>query len=381
MEVMVMGEASNSPITQNRSQKLLPRIIFVAAIVLSILPFLRTWSLVVIMVTQNETGLASVDIAPIELGRSQHFILLGPTGYLSNDEIREYLSEAETRRAELIEYLGINDTGTQVTVRLHPQWGIADFGSPASIDIYAFQIGRNGLIHELTHLLMGYYNSFLSEGLAVMTEERYGWNLAFPNFLRPVDACLYAFLRDSNDFSPLSTLANSRRLWNPSKPELSQLYYLQAGSFARYLIQTYGLSAYLDVYRSPDFKDAYGRSLAELEGEWLAFVRRGHLIQAWMVAAGGTVVLGLAHLALSQGKSWALPAVAGWFCFTAWSFYLAYLLRVPGALLATIIIGGITGRWRCSWGLVVLWALGMISLVFFILWPPLVNYFGGGIPR
>jgi hypothetical protein len=378
MEVMVMGETSNSPIIQNKSQKLLPGIIFVAAIALSIWPILRIWPLAAMMVSKNEADLASTDTNLTELGQSQHFILLGPTSYLSDVEMRAYLNEAETRRGQLVDYLGIADPKIQVTVRLHPQWDVADFDPPASIDVYAFKTGRNGLIHELTHLLMGYYNSFLSEGLAVMAEERYGWYLSFPNFLRPVDSCLYSMLRKGDDLQPLLALWNSY-LWIPADPELSQLRYLQAGSFSKYLIETYGLSAYLDAYRRSDFTRVYGRSLTELETEWFVIVRRGHLTQAWILITGGALVLALAHQAVSQGKFWVLPTLAGWLCFTAWSFYLAYLLRVPGALLAAIIVGGITGRWRRLWGLIALWALGLLNLVFFILWPPLVSYFEGGI--
>jgi hypothetical protein len=284
-----------------------------------------------------------------------------------------YLVEAEARRARLVEFLGINAPETKITVHLHPEWGIPDFRHPDSIDIYGFQTGRNGLIHELTHLLMRNFNNFLSEGLAVLTEEKFGWNLAFPNFLRPVNACLYSFIRDKDELSPLSILMQ-RRLWNPSEPELSQMRYLQAGSFAKYLVETYGLPPYLDVYRRSDFKGVYGRSLTDLEVEWLTFVRRGHLIQAWILAMSGVAVLVLTHLSISRGKSWVLPAVAGWLCFAAWSFYLAYLLRVPGALLAVIIIAGLVSRWHRFGGLVTLWTTGLTSLVVFILWSPLASF-------
>jgi hypothetical protein len=53
--------------------------------------------------------------------------------------------------------------------------------------------------------------------------------------------------------------------------------------------------------------------------------------------------------------------------------------RVLGALLAAIIVGGLAGRWRRLWGLIVLWVLGLASLAFFILWLPLASYLERGV--
>lgn len=53
----------------------------------------------------------------------------------------------------------------------------------------------------------------------------------------------------------------------------SRRAYAAAGSFSLWLIETRGVAAFTDLYRSAgDFDLAYGTSLAELEPQWLAFL-------------------------------------------------------------------------------------------------------------
>ncbi len=53
----------------------------------------------------------------------------------------------------------------------------------------------------------------------------------------------------------------------------SRRAYAAAGSFSLWLIETHGVAAFTDLYRSAgDFNLAYGTSLAELEAQWLAFL-------------------------------------------------------------------------------------------------------------
>jgi len=46
--------------------------------------------------------------------------------------------------------------------------------------------------------------------------------------------------------------------------------YYAAGCFVQYLIETYGPSAFADVYHTGDYHGNYGKGLGELEAEWLA---------------------------------------------------------------------------------------------------------------
>ena len=362
---------------QGKRSNIVAWLIFIAAIILMIVSIPRVWPLVTVTSLRHEAEVDRASVELVEIGHSPHFILFGHDGYMDEDEIQTYLTEAESRWEQLIEYLGISGPESKVKVRLHPQWGIPHFDPPATIELFGLQNGRNGLIHELTHLLMGYKNSFLSEGLAVVAEERYGWNLAFPNFLRPVDACLYAVLREGIELPPVSNLLKRSKLWRPSEPELSQMRYLQAGSFAKYLITMYGLPAFLEVYQDSDFEGVYGHTLDELETEWLAFMGRGYLAQAGILSLGGSAVLAVVHQAIARDKFWFLPAVVGWLSLGAWCLYLAYSLRLPVAILTAMILGSVIGQWRRSWGLVSLWLLGMMSLAVFIIWPALASYPGG----
>jgi hypothetical protein len=48
--------------------------------------------------------------------------------------------------------------------------------------------------------------------------------------------------------------------------------YTTAGSFVRFLIDTYGIAAVRRVYRTVDFEGTFGKPLAALEAEWLAMI-------------------------------------------------------------------------------------------------------------
>lgn len=55
----------------------------------------------------------------------------------------------------------------------------------------------------------------------------------------------------------------------------SQRSYQTAGSFVKFLLDTYGAPALRRLYHSGgDFQGAYGKSLATLEGEWLAMIEK-----------------------------------------------------------------------------------------------------------
>jgi hypothetical protein len=56
----------------------------------------------------DEIGVDRTDVDPVEVGHRPHLILFGPDGYLNEVEIRTYLTKAESRRAQPIEYLGIS---------------------------------------------------------------------------------------------------------------------------------------------------------------------------------------------------------------------------------------------------------------------------------
>lgn len=50
--------------------------------------------------------------------------------------------------------------------------------------------------------------------------------------------------------------------------------YVLAGAFVGFLIEQHGLPLFRRLYDTADYDDAYGKSLATLESEWRASLRR-----------------------------------------------------------------------------------------------------------
>ncbi len=121
------------------------------------------------------------------------------------------------------------------------------------------------LRHELVHLFMkpfgdrwlGLSQSVgLLEGIAVALET--------PSFEWTLDELSTNFLENKPEFD-VKSLFNPIGFWT----ELSSTSYTLAGSFVKFLLKTYGMAAFKQVYADADFTRVYGKSLDELLSEWL----------------------------------------------------------------------------------------------------------------
>lgn len=302
------------------------------------------------------------------VGESAHFTLNAPPGYLSQPEIDQLLVRAERTRAKLVAYLEIPEDERRVTIRLYPGEGVPYSGTQ-DINLFAIKAGHTSVVHELTHYLMGYPNGLLAEGLAIVTEDRYGWGLSFPNMLRPVEAGLYSFLRKDAQLVPLNDLWLTGRIFQRADIQRSRLRYLQAASLACFLMDKYSKSAYLQVYRGGDFSAAFGKPLDQLDADWQGWVRRNHRWQAAAMTFGGLAVVGLFHLGLSGRRRWLIPACLGLLAFIIWDYNLYYPWLLPLILIAGIIAGGITARFNRVAGLALIWSVAGAALIWIVLLP------------
>ena len=121
------------------------------------------------------------------------------------------------------------------------------------------------LAHELTHLIA--WNSYgpaksamLSEGAAVFAGEQY---LLAGDFLSIRNFCL-AYRRA--DQLPLVASPNLDFRGHL----LSLDGYYASGCFVQYLLKTYGTAKFSKLYSSLDYQGIYGRSLTQLQRNWLA---------------------------------------------------------------------------------------------------------------
>ncbi len=138
----------------------------------------------------------------------------------------------------------------------------------------------------MTHSLLGYGNNFGSdhgyftqEGFASYMEDQYGKNkLYFEKYMK--------HYMDSDKLIPISKLIDPNQDDAYFRPKLSnikenqiimELSYTHAASFTKYLIDTYGLEKFEQIYNEKDLakkvEEVYGKNSGELEKEWLAFIQ------------------------------------------------------------------------------------------------------------
>jgi hypothetical protein len=152
------------------------------------------------------------------------------------------------------------------------------FGSPAAPHMLA---------HKLTSALMPQRDKLLRNMLGILSERRLGNPDAFPMCGHGADAWVLAFL-DAGTFLPLRDLGPDHAAWGMADAgggrmqvldrARQQRAYAEAGSFAEWLLTTFGLDALKRLQRLSQgdgrpFRAALGSDLEELEGRWLAALR------------------------------------------------------------------------------------------------------------
>jgi hypothetical protein len=151
---------------------------------------------------------------------------------------------------------------------------------------YAYQTSEAGTVHsvyschphEVVHAItfaVGRPPALFEEGLAVA----YDWRFALER------GNVHALARSrlvQQQLLPLHSILTIREFRAHDSPTV----YIEAGSFVKYLMDTYGpdkmrslftLPRYSDVQEiEVAFKALYGQSISEMEGEWRAFLRAWH---------------------------------------------------------------------------------------------------------
>ena len=142
----------------------------------------------------------------------------------------------------------------------------------------------SGLVHEITHIVAGSSflgSSLLQEGLAVYAHEKFS-PASEARSGHKIDA--HKIVRDrlqpSERISAVGSLifdnfAFSNQLNSRDARRGRFASYTQAGSFVKYLVGRYGIGKFIRAYYFEPFDVAYGKDLAALETEWLAFLQAG----------------------------------------------------------------------------------------------------------
>lgn len=181
---------------------------------------------------------------------------------------------------------------TKINVYLYNGEG-RPYSTTTDITLYQIQSDTYSLVHELTHVLLGYgdetisqYGTLTQEGYAVYMQNKYG-NPALPSLDIPIHKIM-KYIYDNNKNLPLYKLVDpkiSHKILNPATRTwedytLVWIDYIQSGSFVTFLIDEYGIKKFSMIYNSPNLETqietTYGKKLGELENEWLNFINSNY---------------------------------------------------------------------------------------------------------
>lgn len=131
------------------------------------------------------------------------------------------------------------------------------------------------ITHEVTHVLAVSANRanrdrFLDDGLAVFLQAELDELPAYPNYHRGLHIATANGSIERGGLIAFGQTEVTRR--NPDRALDLKMAYLQQGSFTQFLLETYGLDAYLKHYYGQSAEATFGQPLAALDEKWRALI-------------------------------------------------------------------------------------------------------------
>ena len=210
--------------------------------------------------------------------KTRHFIIYYQKNTLNAEQLAHLADEHEFCYAQLLEVFSLPHFD-RIESYIYPSAdaklrlmgaGNTDIAKPWSKQVHVtVQSVYATLRHELTHVIAGRFGApiihaslrmGLTEGLPMALEETYG--------ARTVHE--YAAAMERLGMAPDIVSLLSPEGFLTQAPSVS---YVLAGSFSRYLIDTYGIRPYLTVYGGEDWRSVYDRPVQVLVQEWKNYLR------------------------------------------------------------------------------------------------------------
>jgi len=180
-------------------------------------------------------------------------------------EINEAIPMPESRRARVMLYAD-NEQKLRLT-------GAADylFSAPWRVEVHMTddRVDDSVFKHELTHALMSAYgrgvfgtpyNMGVVEGIAEAVEQDFFRGLEFQEY--------FAAAVKAGAIAPASKTMSTAGFGSSSMWKS----YEMAGAFTGFLINKYGQEKYTEYYASPNPEKVYGKTISELNDEWIEWL-------------------------------------------------------------------------------------------------------------
>ena len=218
------------------------------------------------------------------LKETAHFKIYYEEGSEVEKEIEWIAQDHEFRYAQLIRYFQIQPTqkvqSYVYTSREQKKRLMGARGTSVEDPIgYGFHINYEDfphpvMKHELAHALTADWHPILKVSLKIGLHE--GIAVAADWDEGKLTAHQWSRAMQQLGIAPEMSQIMGLGFWGQAS---SQSYTL-AGSFVRFLIEKYGIEKAKRVFPTGNFREVYGKSVTELEGEWKAFLESATLTEA-----------------------------------------------------------------------------------------------------
>jgi hypothetical protein len=223
-------------------------------------------------------------------------------GNLPQERFEKLVSRVDSTLAEVLKFWAadpkIKEFGKIIVEFDHPLWG----NVPASFVLYRKEGGKevrvvkvfggneypHQLAHKLTSAVFRHPDILVRNMMGEASEMRFGNPLSFPACGFNKDEWVMALLQ-TGSFVPIAKMGTEQSDWGKEivdevptvKERVKQhTYYLEAGSFGEFLINTYGIEKMKQFYqlsknKSRPWKEVFGTDLEQLEAKWLEAIKIG----------------------------------------------------------------------------------------------------------
>ncbi len=142
---------------------------------------------------------------------------------------------------------------------------------PLSSDPHSF----HNYVHELTHLLTPQHSDWVSEGLAVYLNDKWGGEGGYPNYGADLDQLTHSYI---NRLDILENIGDET--YYPSRSDLRTSvglgFYILSGSFVKYMVENTGIETFMQIYNAPNMQEGLEiktkKTLQEWKTEWLGYL-------------------------------------------------------------------------------------------------------------
>jgi hypothetical protein len=248
-------------------------------------------------------GLSQASNGVIE---TQHLVVTDATGKLSNDQLKNSADQAQAMLGRILAFwssdAGIDRFGKIRVVFDAPRrdvyscvfyWEKQDGVPVRIVRVFSSEGQPEMLAHKLTSAVFPQKDKLIRNMMGILTEGQVGNPLTFPMCGFSSDDWVLAILK-TKSYIPLNELGPDHESWGMKDAGGGKLVildkvkqhkaYAEAGSFANYIFQTYGINKLKQMQRlsqekNRPWQDAFGLDMRELEANWLESLRANEKIR------------------------------------------------------------------------------------------------------